>query len=133
MACPASTMWKLLGLFSFDLAGKTAYIYSLVVAVRAVRRRAPHRQFAVRPDPARHPRGRQAHAGDRVAGAAAAVAVFTSSAAIAGVAGALLAQTTQFVGLDVLGFPRSADLMIMLVLGRHRPALRRTGRRGACS
>ena len=36
---------------------------------------------------------------------------------MAGVAGALLAQTTQFVGLDVLGFPRSADLMIMLVLG----------------
>jgi len=32
-------------------------------------------------------------------------------------AGALLAQTTQFVGLDVFGFPRSADLMIMLVLG----------------
>ena len=24
-------MWKLLGLFSFDLAGKTAYVYSLVV------------------------------------------------------------------------------------------------------
>jgi branched-chain amino acid transport system permease protein len=39
------------------------------------------------------------------------------SAAVAGVAGGLLAQTTQFVGLDVLGFPRSADLMIMLVLG----------------
>jgi branched-chain amino acid transport system permease protein len=44
-------------------------------------------------------------------------AIFTVSAAIAGVAGALLAQTTQFVGLDVLGFPRSAELMIMLVLG----------------
>jgi len=29
----------------------------------------------------------------------------------------LLAQTTQFVGLDVFGFPRSADLMIMVVLG----------------
>jgi branched-chain amino acid transport system permease protein len=33
------------------------------------------------------------------------------------VAGALLAQTTQFVGLDSLGFPRSAELLIMLVLG----------------
>jgi branched-chain amino acid transport system permease protein len=32
-------------------------------------------------------------------------------------AGALLAQTTQFVGLEVLGFSRSADLLIMLVLG----------------
>jgi branched-chain amino acid transport system permease protein len=38
-------------------------------------------------------------------------------AAIAGVAGALLAQTTQFVGLDTLGFNRSAELVIMLVLG----------------
>jgi branched-chain amino acid transport system permease protein len=44
-------------------------------------------------------------------------AIFTIAAALAGVAGALLAQTTQFVGLDSLGFQRSADLMIMLVLG----------------
>jgi branched-chain amino acid transport system permease protein len=43
--------------------------------------------------------------------------VLTISAGIAGIAGALLTQTTQFVGLDVLGFPRSADLVIMLVLG----------------
>src|SRR6185369_8266865 len=45
------------------------------------------------------------------------IAVFTLSATLAGVAGALLAQTTQFVGLDVLGFPRSAELLIMLILG----------------
>ena len=45
------------------------------------------------------------------------IAIFTVSAALAGVAGALLAQTTQFVGLDSLGFPRSAELLIILVLG----------------
>ena len=45
------------------------------------------------------------------------IAIYTVSAGLAGVAGGLLAQTTQFVGLDVFGFPRSADLMIMLVLG----------------
>jgi len=45
------------------------------------------------------------------------VAVFTISASLAGVAGALLAQTTQFVGLDSLGFPRSAEIMIIVVLG----------------
>jgi branched-chain amino acid transport system permease protein len=45
------------------------------------------------------------------------VLIFTLSAAIAGLAGALLAQTTQFVGLDTLGFSRSAELMVMLVLG----------------
>jgi len=45
------------------------------------------------------------------------VVIYTISAGIAGIAGALLAQTTQFVGIDTLGFPRSADLMIMLILG----------------
>jgi branched-chain amino acid transport system permease protein len=45
------------------------------------------------------------------------VAVFTLSAAFAGIAGGLLAQTTQFVGLDVLGFTRSAELLIIVVLG----------------
>ncbi len=45
------------------------------------------------------------------------VAAFTVGAALAGVAGALLTQTTQFVGIDVLGFDRSADVLIMLVLG----------------
>jgi branched-chain amino acid transport system permease protein len=45
------------------------------------------------------------------------VAVYTVAGGVAGVAGALLAQTTQFVGLEVLGFSRSADLLIMLVLG----------------
>jgi branched-chain amino acid transport system permease protein len=45
------------------------------------------------------------------------VAIFTLAAGVAGVAGALLAQTTQFVGIDSLGFHRSAELLIMLVLG----------------
>src|SRR5690606_32784870 len=45
------------------------------------------------------------------------VAVYTISTAMAGVAGALLSQTTQFVSLDSLGFARSADLLIVLVLG----------------
>jgi branched-chain amino acid transport system permease protein len=45
------------------------------------------------------------------------VAGFTLAAALAGVAGGLLAETTQFVALDVLSFPRSAAVLIMLVLG----------------
>jgi branched-chain amino acid transport system permease protein len=45
------------------------------------------------------------------------VIVYTIGAGIAGIAGALLAQTTQFVGIDVLGFQRSADILIMLVVG----------------
>jgi branched-chain amino acid transport system permease protein len=45
------------------------------------------------------------------------VAAYTLAAALAGVAGALSAQTTGFVGLDSLGFERSASVLIMLVLG----------------
>ena len=45
------------------------------------------------------------------------VAVLTLSAAYAGVAGALLAQTTQFVSLDVFAFHRSADVLLVLVIG----------------
>jgi branched-chain amino acid transport system permease protein len=43
--------------------------------------------------------------------------VYTLSAAIAGIAGALLTQTNQFVGLNVLGFEPSGELLVMLILG----------------
>ena len=36
---------------------------------------------------------------------------------MAGIAGALIAQTTQTVSLDALSFERSADVVVMLVLG----------------
>jgi branched-chain amino acid transport system permease protein len=42
---------------------------------------------------------------------------YTLSAAIAGAAGALLAQTTGFASLDVLDFHRSADVLLVLVIG----------------
>jgi branched-chain amino acid transport system permease protein len=111
------TMWKLLGLFSFDLAGKTAYWYSLIVlfiiflfAKRLVN--SPYGQSlrAVRENARRMP-ALGASVDARLS------AIFTIAAGIAGIAGALLAQTTQFVGLDTLGLPRSADLLIILVLG----------------
>ena len=43
--------------------------------------------------------------------------VYTLAAGLAGIAGALLAQTTQFVGLGVLGFERSGEILVILVLG----------------
>jgi branched-chain amino acid transport system permease protein len=36
---------------------------------------------------------------------------------MAGVAGALLAQTTETVSLESLGFQRSADVLVILILG----------------
>ncbi len=45
------------------------------------------------------------------------VLVYTVSATIAGVAGALNTQTNQFVGLNVLGFEPAGELLVMLILG----------------
>jgi branched-chain amino acid transport system permease protein len=111
------TMRNLLGAFEFDLAGRTAYVYSLVVLfiVFVVLRRLVRSPFGlslrgIQQGPKRMP-AIGANVRMRL------VAAFTVSAAIAGVAGGLLAQTTQFVGLDSLGFSRSAELLIMLVLG----------------
>jgi hypothetical protein len=43
--------------------------------------------------------------------------IYTISAAMAGIAGALIAQTTETVSLEALSFERSADVLVMLVLG----------------
>ena len=43
--------------------------------------------------------------------------LYTLAAALAGAAGALLAQTTGFASLDVLEFHRSADVMLALIIG----------------
>jgi branched-chain amino acid transport system permease protein len=111
------TMWKVLGLFSFDIAGKTAYVYSFVVVllVFALIRRLVNSPFGLSLRGIREGPKRMPAIGSPVRRRL--IAIFTVSAAIAGIAGALLAQTTQFVGIDTLGFPRSADLMIMVVLG----------------
>jgi branched-chain amino acid transport system permease protein len=45
------------------------------------------------------------------------VAVYTLAAAYAGAAGALLAQTTAYVSLEVLEFQRSADVLLALIIG----------------
>ena len=45
------------------------------------------------------------------------VAIYTIAAAYAGAAGALLAETTQIVSLDLFDFHRSADVMLMLIIG----------------
>jgi branched-chain amino acid transport system permease protein len=111
------TMWKLFGVFSFDLGGRTAYLYSLAVlfACFLVLRRITRSPFGLSLRGIRENRHRMPAIGSPVRQRL--VAAFTLGAAIAGIAGALLAQTTQFVGLDTLGFNRSAELLIMLVLG----------------
>lgn len=111
------SMDPILGLFEFDLFGTTAFTYSLTVlfALFLLARRITNSPFglsllAVRDNPLR-----AAAVGVPVTRRL--VAVYTLSAAYAGVAGALLAQTTQFVSVDVLEFHRSADVMLMLIIG----------------
>ena len=45
------------------------------------------------------------------------VRAYTISAAMAGVAGALFAQSNAYVTLDVLSFARSGTIVIILILG----------------
>jgi branched-chain amino acid transport system permease protein len=108
---------KLLGLFEFDLSGKTAFVYSLAVLflLFLVLRRLVNSPFGLSLKGIREGGRRMPAIGADVNRRL--TAIFTVGAAVAGVAGALLAQTTQFVGLDSLSFARSAELMIILVLG----------------
>ncbi|WP_043354983.1 branched-chain amino acid ABC transporter permease [Cupriavidus basilensis] len=111
------TMAPLLGLFEFDLFGKTAYLYSLVVTflLFVLVRRLVASPFGLSLRGMREGARRMPALGVDVPRRLG--AVFAVAAALAGIAGGLLAQTTQFVGMDVLGFPRSAELLVMLVLG----------------
>ncbi len=110
-------MWKLLGVFEFDLYGKTAFFYSFAVlfVLFVALRRLVNSPFGLSLVGIREGGLRMPAIGADVQWRL--VAVYTISAGVAGVAGALLAQTTQFVGIDSLSFSRSAELLIILVLG----------------
>jgi len=110
-------MWPLFGRFEFDLYGYTAYAYALAALLLVVlaARRLVHSPFglslrAIRENERRMPAiGAPSRARLR--------AIYTIAATIAGVAGGLLAQTTQFVSLGSLSFERSAELVTILVIG----------------
>jgi len=111
------TISPILGLWRFDIGGRTAFIYAFLVVfiVFVLVRRLVNSPFGLSLRGIREGRRRMPAIGAPVARRLR--VVFTLSATVAGIAGALLAQTTQFVGIDTLGFPRSAELMIMLVMG----------------
>ena len=101
----------------FDIFGRTAYGYSLAITfvLFLLARRVMNAPFGVSVRAVKGNALRTAAIGIPVN--ARLVAVYTMAAAYAGIAGALLAQTTQFVSLDVIAFHRSADVMLTLVLG----------------
>ena len=109
--------WPLFGKIRFDLYGYTAYSYALagLFVVFLVARRLIHSPFGlalrgIRENGLRMPAiGASVHAHIQT--------IYTIAAIIAGIAGALLAETTETVSLEALGFQRSADVLVMLILG----------------
>jgi len=107
----------ILGRFDFDLYGRTAYLYCLAVLFLSwlFLRRLVHAPFGRSLVGIRENVVRMHAIGAPVRRRL--LTAYTISAAFAGIAGALLTQTTQFVGLTVLSFERSGEVVIMLVLG----------------
>lgn len=103
--------------FKFDMYGRTAYAYSLVVLLACflICRRIIHSPFGlalrgIRENAMRMPAiGAPSRAHLRKA--------YTIAAVIAGIAGALLTHTTSTVSLETLSFGRSADVLVILILG----------------
>jgi len=110
-------MGPLLGRFEFDLAGRTAAYYSLTVLLICffIARRLVHSPFGATLKAIRDNRLRAVSIGIPVASRL--TVVYTVAAGLAGAAGGLLAQTTGFASLDVFEFHRSADVMLILVVG----------------
>jgi branched-chain amino acid transport system permease protein len=111
------TIQPILGLFKFDFLGKTAYLYCLTVLFVCwwLVRRLVLSPFGASLTGVRENAVRMPAVGAPVYGRL--VIAYAISAALAGLAGALLTQTTQFVGLRVLAFELSGELMVMLILG----------------
>lgn len=105
------------GRFEFDIAGRTAYAYTLFVLIVCLLagRALVHSPFGVSLQALRDNRLRAASIGLSVN--ARLVAVCTIAGGIAGAAGALLAQTSGFASLDVFDFHRSAEVLLVLVIG----------------
>ena len=110
-------MAPVLGRFEFGLSGITAAYYSLCVTLLlfVLLRRLVLSPFGATLMAVRDNRLRAMAIGIPVTARLA--TVYTVAAAIAGAAGALLAQTTGFASLDVFDFHRSADVMLLLVIG----------------
>jgi branched-chain amino acid transport system permease protein len=110
-------MGPLLGRFEFDLSGRVAAWYSLtmLLVLFFLARRMVNSPLGATLQAIRDNRLRAMAIGIPV-GSRLSMS-YTVAAGMAGAAGALLAQTTGFASLDVFEFHRSADVMLMLVVG----------------
>jgi branched-chain amino acid transport system permease protein len=111
------TMAPILGAWRFDMFGHNAYVYTLVwlFVLFLLARRIVNSPFGL---------SLQAIKGNPLRSSAVGiavnwrlVAVYTLSAGYAGIAGGLLAQTQAFASLSMLSIDRSADVLLILIIG----------------
>lgn len=107
----------LLGVFDFDMFGRTGFFYALAVlfVLFLLARRIVHSPFGLSLRAIKNNPLRAAAVGIPVNQRL--IAIYTVAAFYAGVAGALFTQTTALASLDVFAFDKSADLMLVLVIG----------------
>ena len=110
-------VWPIFGVFPFDMFGQAAYLYCLAVLFLCwlAARHIVHSPFGRSLTGIRENERRMRAIGAPVMRRR--LIVYTIAAGIAGIAGALIAQTTQFVGLGVLSLDRSGTILIMLIIG----------------
>ncbi len=105
------------GLFAFDFDGHVAFVYAFIVifVLYLCARRLVKSPFGLALLGIKENARRVPALGISVRSEL--MLAFTIAASMAGVAGALLAETTQFIALEVLGFDRSISVLIALALG----------------
>lgn len=110
-------VWPIFGHFEFGLYGRTGFFYCLAVLFLCwlAVRRLVHSPFGRSLTGIRENVARMHAIGAPVFRRR--LTVYTISAGLAGISGALIAQTTSFVGLDSLGLERSGTVLIMLIIG----------------
>ncbi len=110
-------VWPIFGKFRFDMFGNTAYIYCFIVLLVCwiIVRSIVYSPFGRSLTGIRENILRMNAIGSPVARRL--LIAYTISAALAGISGALIAQTTGLVGLGVLGLERSGTVLIMLIIG----------------
>jgi branched-chain amino acid transport system permease protein len=111
------TIAPIFGLFRFDMFGHTGYTYCLIVLFVCflIVRRIVYSPFGLSLRSLKGNPLRASAIGIPVNRRL--IAIYTVSAGFAGIAGGLLTQTTAFCSLDVFSLDRSADLLLVLIIG----------------
>src|SRR5262249_53138873 len=111
------TMAPVFGTYRFDMFGHTAYIYALVwlFVLFVLARRVVNSPFGLSLKAIKCNALRSSAIGIAVNWRL--VAIYTLSASYAGIAGGLLAQTQAFASLSMLSIDRSADALLILIIG----------------